>query len=77
MCFVGYWQSLTPEWDLLLRYPFIQKVAAMVTKYVLQPKENGGVLVVDLEGKPTAHYYDSELSLISSGIKIGNYIYCG
>ncbi|KAG5079088.1 hypothetical protein JHK86_003153 [Glycine max] len=63
--------SLTPEWDLLLRYPFIQKVAAMVTKYVLQPKENGGVLVVDLEGKPTAHYYDSELSLISNWVNTG------
>nr|KYP35928.1 Adipocyte plasma membrane-associated protein [Cajanus cajan] len=71
--------SLTPQWDLLRRYPFIRKVAAMVTKHVgrLHVEDNGGVLVVNLEGKPTAHYYDTELSLISSGIKIENYIYCG
>lgn len=51
----------------------------MITKYVgrLQSEENGGVLVVNLEGKPTARYYDLELSLISSAIKIENYIYCG
>ncbi|XP_027347982.1 protein STRICTOSIDINE SYNTHASE-LIKE 5-like [Abrus precatorius] len=71
--------SLTPQWNLLLRYPCISKARAMVTKYMgrLQSEDSGGVLVVDLEGKPTAHYYDSRLSLISSGIKIGNYIYCG
>ncbi|KAK7360286.1 hypothetical protein VNO77_02269 [Canavalia gladiata] len=71
--------SVNPRWDLLLRHPFIRKAATMVTKYVgrFQLEKNGGILVVDLEGKQTAHYYNSELSLISSGIKIGNYIYCG
>ncbi|KAL2333902.1 hypothetical protein Fmac_015115 [Flemingia macrophylla] len=77
--YVALTTSLTPQWDLLLRYPFIRKVAAMIIKYMgrLQLEENGGVLVVNLEGKPTAHYYDIELSLISSGIKVENYIYCG
>ncbi|KAK7379727.1 hypothetical protein VNO78_34417 [Psophocarpus tetragonolobus] len=71
--------SLTPQRRLLLKYPFMWRVLRMVTKYVgrTHAEENGGVLVVNLEGKPTARYYDSELSLISSGIKIGNYIYCG
>ncbi|KAK7266762.1 hypothetical protein RIF29_19417 [Crotalaria pallida] len=71
--------SLTPQWDLVLRYPFIRKAAAMVAKYVgrIHMEKNGGVVVVDLEGNPTEHYYDPELALISSGIKIGNHIYCG
>lgn len=78
MC-ARYWQSVTPQWDLMRRYPFIRKAAAMVAKYVgrLKLEKNGGVIVVDLEGKLREHYYDPELSLISSGIKIENYIYCG
>lgn len=76
--FVHYWQAFTPELDIAFRYPFIRKVVAIVTKYFpsLRPSKNGGVIAVDLEGKPTAHYYDPKLSL-TSGIKIGNHIYCG
>lgn len=76
--FVHYWQALTPELELAYRYPFIRKAFAMFTKYVgsLSISKNGGVLVVDLEGKPTAHYYDPKLSL-TSAIKIGNHIYGG
>jgi len=37
---------------------------------------NGGVITVDLEGKPTTHYYDPKLSLTIE-IKIGNHLYCG
>ncbi|KAL5557419.1 hypothetical protein UlMin_039655 [Ulmus minor] len=40
-------------------------------------EEKGGILVVDTNGYPTAQYYDSELSLVSSGMQIGNYVYCG
>lgn len=63
----------------MLRYPFLRKTAAMVTKHFRRPKLeiNGGVIVVDLAGKVTDHYYDLQLSLISSGIKVDNYIYCG
>jgi len=76
--FVYYWQAFTPELDLAFRYPFIRKVAAILTKYVWNPpiSKNGGFVVVDLEGKPTAHYYDPKLSL-TSVIKIGNHIYGG
>lgn len=51
----------------------------MVTKYFTRPKLelHGGVMVVDLAGKLTGHYYDPQLSLVSSGIKVDNYIYCG
>ncbi|RZC23366.1 protein STRICTOSIDINE SYNTHASE-LIKE 5-like [Glycine soja] len=70
--------ALTPELELAYRYPFIRKTFAIVTKYVgsLPISKNGGVLVVDLEGKLTAHYYDPKLSL-TSAIKIGNHIYGG
>lgn len=51
---------------------------AIVTKHVpsLRLSKNGGVIAVDLEGKPTTHYYDPKLSL-TTGIKIGKHIYCG
>ncbi|KAH7566189.1 hypothetical protein JRO89_XS08G0113000 [Xanthoceras sorbifolium] len=78
-----YWIALNTEvtkaWDLALRYPFIRKIIAIVERYVGMPNllKNGGVLAVDLEGKPIAHYYDPELTLITSAIKIGDYLYCG
>ncbi|KAF5753096.1 protein STRICTOSIDINE SYNTHASE-LIKE 5-like [Tripterygium wilfordii] len=66
-------------WDLTIRYPVIRKVTGIVEKYVGTPfiGKNGGVLVVDSEGKPCEHYYDPGLTLISSGIKIGDHLYCG
>lgn len=51
----------------------------MVERYIGRPstEKNGGVLGVDLEGKPTAHYYDQDLFLVSSGVKIGEHLYLG
>ncbi|XP_050226681.1 protein STRICTOSIDINE SYNTHASE-LIKE 6-like [Mercurialis annua] len=37
----------------------------------------GGVFVVNLEGKLINHYHDASLMLISSAVKINNYLYCG
>lgn len=37
----------------------------------------GGVIVVDTKGNPTSHYYGPQFSLISSGVKIRNFVYCG
>lgn len=73
-----FWQAISPELDILLKYPFIRKVLAIITKQVpsLSVAKNGGVIAMDLEGKPVTHYYDSRLSL-TSGIKIRNHIYCG
>ena len=72
-------QEITPFWDLAIRYPFIRKVLAIMDRYVGRPhtEKNSGVFAVDLEGKPVAHYYDPGLSLLSTGIKIGNHLYCG
>ncbi|KAK9227886.1 hypothetical protein WN944_020830 [Citrus x changshan-huyou] len=67
-------------WDLAYRYPFIRKVSGMVVRYLGMPpmgKSSSGVFIVDLDGKPIAHYYDPEMSLISSAIKIGDHLYCG
>ncbi|XP_057964633.1 protein STRICTOSIDINE SYNTHASE-LIKE 6-like [Malania oleifera] len=80
-----YWIALSMEftpywfWDAVFRYPAIRKVLGILERYHKKPhlEKNGGVLAVDLEGKPTARYYDPALSLISSGIKIGNHLYCG
>lgn len=48
-------------------------------RYKIRPRieKNGGVLAVDLEGKAIAHYYDHGLTSISSGLKIGNHLFCG
>lgn len=40
-------------------------------------EKNASVMAVNMEGEPIAHYYDPKLTLISSGSKIGKYIYCG
>ncbi|XP_004509421.1 protein STRICTOSIDINE SYNTHASE-LIKE 5-like isoform X2 [Cicer arietinum] len=75
---IGIATGITPEMDLMLRYPIIRKTLAIVTKKVpsLNLSKKGGVITVDLEGKPITHYYDPKLSL-TIGIKIGNHIYCG
>lgn len=76
---IGLASSPTYSWELAMRYPVIRKAVAMVMKYVGKPRmeKNGGVIAVDLEGKPIAHYYDAEFSMISSVIRIGNHLYCG
>ncbi|KAH0973192.1 hypothetical protein GBA52_025348, partial [Prunus armeniaca] len=79
-----YWIALTtevtPYWGSALRYPFIRKVLVIVKRYAAgKPhlEKNAGAFAVNLNGEPTAHYSDPELVLITSGIKIGNYLYCG
>ncbi|KAI4327820.1 hypothetical protein L6164_020237 [Bauhinia variegata] len=77
--YIGMTMALTRSWDLLLRYPFIRKAAAILVKLIGNPhlENNAGIFIVDLEGKPVAYYHDPDLKLIASGIKIGNHIYCG
>ncbi|KAE8010719.1 hypothetical protein FH972_007062 [Carpinus fangiana] len=78
-----YWIAMfsgpSHSWDLAARYPFIRKVIAIMEKYRVRPRieKNSGILAVDLAGKPTAHYYDPGLSFLTSGIKIGDHLYCG
>lgn len=78
-----YWIAFASEktyaWDLAQRYPFIRKIMAIIVKYVGQPpaEKNGGVLSVDLQGNPVEHYYDRDLTMMSSATKIGDHLYCG
>lgn len=78
-----YWIALSTEmteaWYLAQRYPFIRKVMGIMAKYVGRPhiEKNGGAVAVDLQGMTSEHYHDPSLSLISSAIKIGDYLYCG
>ncbi|KAF8011380.1 hypothetical protein BT93_J1860 [Corymbia citriodora subsp. variegata] len=78
-----YWIALSSgnswSWDLAFKYPFIRKAAAILERLNRRPamEKNSGVFQVDSEGTPVAHYYDPQLLLISSGNKIGNYLYCG
>ncbi|PIN09898.1 putative alkaloid synthase/Surface mucin Hemomucin [Handroanthus impetiginosus] len=77
-----YWIGLAMEphtFEQLKRYPSIRKVIGMMMKYTGRPhiEKNGGVIAVDLNGKPTAYYHDPEIVFVSSGVKIGEHLYCG
>ncbi|PHU26860.1 Protein STRICTOSIDINE SYNTHASE-LIKE 6 [Capsicum chinense] len=78
-----YWIAFASEktyaWDLAQRYPIIRKIMGIIVKYVGTPhvEKNGGVLSVDLQGNPVEHYYDGDLTMVSSGMKIGDHLYCG
>ncbi|KAB1201765.1 Protein YLS2 [Morella rubra] len=76
---IGLSMEYTDSWHFALSYPFIRKCVAIMMKYLGPPpmEKNGGVLAVDLAGKPAAHYYDPELSLVTSGIRIGDHLYGG
>lgn len=77
--FSGLMQEFTRQMDLMFRHPFIRKFAGILYKYMglTRLMKNAGVMAVDLEGKPVAHYQDPGLPMISSGIKIGDNLYCG
>ncbi|OMO83468.1 adipocyte plasma membrane-associated protein-like protein [Corchorus olitorius] len=58
----------------------VRKVAIIIERMIgrrVSVEKNSGVLAVDLEGKAVAQYQDVHLSLITGGIKINNYLYCG
>ncbi|CAA7019320.1 unnamed protein product [Microthlaspi erraticum] len=71
--------TVTTLWKLLMKYPFLRKITDMTVKYGFNPigLENAGVLQVDLDGNPIALYRDHKLSHITTGVKIGNHLYCG
>ncbi|XP_038903106.1 protein STRICTOSIDINE SYNTHASE-LIKE 6-like [Benincasa hispida] len=81
-----YWIALSLEmtgssssWYLALKYPVLRKIMAIMEKYCRRPnlEKNGGVVAVNLQGKPVAWYYDYGWSLVTTGIKIGNSLYSG
>ncbi|XP_009605180.1 protein STRICTOSIDINE SYNTHASE-LIKE 6-like [Nicotiana tomentosiformis] len=76
---IAFATAKTYSWDLAQRYPFIRKIMAIMVKYIGQPhaEKNGGVISVDLQGNPVEHYYDRDLTMVSSATKIGEHLYCG
>ncbi|XP_021685355.2 protein STRICTOSIDINE SYNTHASE-LIKE 5-like, partial [Hevea brasiliensis] len=71
--------EITLFWKMAFRYPVIRKAAGIILKHIgeLETNKNGGVFVVDLEGKLISQYHDPRLMLITSGVKIGTHLYCG
>lgn len=78
-----YWIALptgvTTLRKLSMRYPLLRKVIAMAAKwgFNLMFAEDAGVLQVDLDGKPIALYHDRKITHLTTGVKIGDYLYCG
>ncbi|CAM8956344.1 unnamed protein product [Rhodiola kirilowii] len=66
-------------WNILLKYPSVRKITAMFHKSTGLPDlgREAGAILVDKEGRPTAHYHDVKLSLSSSAITVGEYLYFG
>ncbi|XP_019172179.1 PREDICTED: protein STRICTOSIDINE SYNTHASE-LIKE 6-like [Ipomoea nil] len=76
---IGIGIEYTHAFELIQRYPLLRKILGVMEKYGVRPnmEKNGGIFVVDMEGNPVAHYYERDFTLVSTGIKIGNYMYCG
>ncbi|VFQ99809.1 unnamed protein product [Cuscuta campestris] len=78
-----FWIGLVTEYNLgseiMQKIPLVRKVLGVMEKYKVRPnmERNGGVIAVDFEGNPVAHYYDRHSLLITTGIKIGDHLYCG
>ncbi|CAL9065446.1 protein STRICTOSIDINE SYNTHASE-LIKE 4-like [Musa acuminata AAA Group] len=78
-----YWIALaagkTPEWDVVLKYPFLRKLMVTIEKFVKIPhsQRDSGILKVDLDGQPVALFSDPGLTLATSGLKIGKHLWYG
>ncbi|KAI3834309.1 hypothetical protein MKX03_030116 [Papaver bracteatum] len=78
-----YWIGLasgkTLVWDVMLRYPFIRKTTAMLSRFVNVPHilKDAGVVAVNLNGEVTGLYTDAGLASVTVGIKIGDQLYYG
>uniref|UniRef100_A0A7N1A2V4 Strictosidine synthase conserved region domain-containing protein n=1 Tax=Kalanchoe fedtschenkoi TaxID=63787 RepID=A0A7N1A2V4_KALFE len=66
-------------WNTLVKYPSVRKITAMYHKAVglADIGREGGVMIVDKEGRPVAHYHDVKLSMSSSAISVGDNLYIG
>ncbi|XP_023540078.1 protein STRICTOSIDINE SYNTHASE-LIKE 6-like [Cucurbita pepo subsp. pepo] len=76
---IGLATEMTSFWYLALKYPVIRKIMAITRRHGWRPnlEKNGGAVAVNLEGKQVGWYYDYGLSMITTGLKIKNHLYCG
>ncbi|XP_038974039.1 protein STRICTOSIDINE SYNTHASE-LIKE 5-like [Phoenix dactylifera] len=78
-----YWIALssgrTISWDILFKFPFIRKMAAILAKFFspFYLSQDSGMLSVTLEGQPLTIYSDRHLILVTGGLKIGKNLYYG
>ncbi|KAI3668935.1 hypothetical protein L6452_40152 [Arctium lappa] len=79
-----YWMALPWDnsllWKYTQTYPFMRKIFAFTLKHFHKMPDImkfGGVIVLDLEGKPIGGYYDDTWRMTSSGVKIGEHLYLG
>jgi len=78
-----YWITLsagrTPQWDLLMKYPFVRKLVYLVEKFVALPHgvKNSGAVSVTPDGEPVSMYTDPRLALTTGWLKVGNHLYYG
>ncbi|KAK8517681.1 hypothetical protein V6N13_127839 [Hibiscus sabdariffa] len=71
-------QGNSVVFDLATRHAFIRKIMGMMEKYIGGlPKGNDAGVLVDLKGKPVAHYYDHKLCSVTSAMMIDNRVYYG
>lgn len=57
----------------------LRKSMVIVNRYVSLEflQKYGGIFSVDLEGNPSAHFYDPAMSMISSAIRVDDHLYIG
>ena len=72
-------QGRTPQWDLLMKYPFVRKLVYLVEKFVALPHgvKNSGAVSVTPDGEPVSMYTDPRLALTTGWLKVGNHLYYG
>ncbi|XP_068646384.1 protein STRICTOSIDINE SYNTHASE-LIKE 5-like [Aristolochia californica] len=77
-----YWIALfsgrTLSVYIAMKYPIVRKLLITLSRYVTLPEfTDSGIIGIDMDGKPFALYKDHSLSSVTSGLKIGNYLYYG
>ncbi|KAD2392750.1 hypothetical protein E3N88_39727 [Mikania micrantha] len=79
-----YWLAIAWDNSFLTRvtmtYPFVRKILAFGLKHFhTMPTllRFGGIIALDLDGKPIGGYYDVSWAYTTSGLKIGEHLYLG
>ncbi|MFS7939896.1 putative strictosidine synthase [Helianthus anomalus] len=66
--------------QVTMRYPSVRKIIAFGLKHLQKMPtlmKFGGVMELDLDGKPIGGYFDDTWRFTTSGFKIGEHLYLG
>ncbi|KAJ0787920.1 putative strictosidine synthase transcription factor WD40-like family [Helianthus annuus] len=79
-----YWLAIAWDYSIsthvTMSYPFVRKILAFGLKHLQKMPtlmKFGGVIALDLDGKPIGGYYDDTWTYTTSGLKIGEHLYLG